>query len=61
MAQTNLAQNIDQFCEIKLPVTTPKYICPRCGKKHNKAKFTTFNKYRDPQTEFYCSDKCKKG
>jgi len=56
-----LAENIDRFCEIKLPANTAKYECPRCHKKHNKEKFSTYNEFRNPQTERYCSDKCKKG
>jgi len=56
-----LAENIDKFCEIKFPVNATKYECPRCHKKHNKEKFSTYNEFRNPPTERYCSDKCKKG
>jgi hypothetical protein len=55
-----IGEIIDEFCKIKMPVLS-YHECPRCHKKHNKDRFTTFNKYRNPQTMYFCSDKCKKG
>lgn len=57
----SMSEIIDQFVELKIPVISYKHECPRCHKQHNKEKFTTFNQFRDPQTEYFCSDKCKKG